>query len=144
MEEEALPQMALAVATGQRTKAVEEVVVHRMKAMAEEEAEGVLPKKLEHWVLVLESWGVEVVAVGQQMEVVQLDLWVEAEGVRQRLAVQHVRDRPLEKYVERTVGEFDWAVEEEPRTLFFLLGKVVVRRTSVLHRLRLLWASLEV
>lgn len=91
--------MALAVAAGQRTKAVAEQVVHRTKAMAEEEAEGALPKTLEHWVLVLEMWAVEVavgwrtddvvqakevVAVGQRMGLVQLDLWEEAEGVRQR------------------------------------------------------------
>lgn len=71
--------MALAVA-----------VVHRMKAMGEEGADGELPKKLEHPALVSVSWAVEVAVgwpmdgVDQAKEVVQLDLWEEAEGVRQR------------------------------------------------------------
>ncbi len=65
----------------------------------------------------------------QRTGLVQLDLWEEAEGVRQRSAVRHVRGRLLEKYVGKTVGELDLAVVEGPPRTFFLLGKVAGRRT---------------
>lgn len=82
-EEEVLRQMALVVAVGHQTRAVAEEVVHRMRALVEEEeeeAEGGLPQKLEHSILVLVSWAVEGAEgwrmddVDQAMEVVQLDL----------------------------------------------------------------------
>lgn len=88
VEEEDLRQTALAVAVGHQTRAVAEEVGHRKKAMVEE-AEGGFPKKLEHSVLVLVSWAVEVamgwrgdsvdqakavVGADQRKEVVRLDL----------------------------------------------------------------------
>ena len=78
------------------------------------------------------------------MEAVQLDLWEEAEVVRQRWAVWHIRDRTLEKYAGKTAGGFDLAVVEGPLMTFSLLGRVVGRRISVLHPSRLPWASLVV
>lgn len=105
MEEEDLRQMALALAVAaavaeeHQTRAVAEEVVQRMKAMVGEEAEGGLPKKLEHLVPVLVSWATEVAGgwrmdgvvqakeveeADPRMEVVQLDLWEEAEARRQR------------------------------------------------------------
>lgn len=59
--------MALAVAVAHQTRVVAEEEVHRMKAMVEGAAERGLPKKLEHSVLVLVSWAVEV-AVGWRMD----------------------------------------------------------------------------
>lgn len=145
--------MALAVAVAHQMREAAEEVVHRMRAMEEEEAEGGLLKESEHSVLVLVAWAeegaqgwrmdgvdraMEVVEADQRMEAVQLDLWGEAEGVWQRLEVWHVRDRSLESLVAKTVGELDLAVAEGPPITFSLLGKVVGRQILVLHPLRLL------
>lgn len=150
--EEDLRQMALAVPVVHQTRAVVEVVVHRIRVAGVAAAEEDLPKQLEHSVLVSVSLAVEV-AVGWRMDgvvpakeaveadqrlgVVHLDFWGEGEGVRPHSAVWHARDRSLEYYAGKTVREFESAVVEEPQTTFSLLEKVVGRQTLALHPLRL-------
>lgn len=102
MEEADHRQMALAVQVVHQTRAAVEEVVHRTKVTVEEvaaAAEERLPKKLERLVPASVSWvaavavdwwmdGIvpakEAVEADQRLEVVQLDFWEEAEGVRQR------------------------------------------------------------
>ena len=86
----------------------------------------------------------EVVEVDQPPAMMQLGLWEEAEGERQRSAVWHARGRPLEKYRGKTVEELDSAVVEGPPMPFFLLETVVAHQILVLPLRRLLSESLGV